>query len=97
MKFGGSSLADAEKITAAAKRALRQRKAGNRVVMVVSAMGKTTDKLVALARDVTPNPPKREMDQLLATGEQVNRHDHRQRPHESQDQEDRYRPYRSPA
>jgi aspartate kinase len=71
MKFGGTSVADAEKIRAAARRAAAARKAGNQVVMVVSAMGDTTDDLLALARQVAENPPKREMDQLLATGEQV--------------------------
>jgi len=71
MKFGGSSVADADKIRAAAKRAIETRKAGNKVVMVVSAMGDTTDDLVALARQVSENPSKREMDQLLVTGEQV--------------------------
>jgi aspartate kinase len=71
MKFGGSSVADAEKIRAAARRAIQTRKKGHQVVMVVSAMGDTTDELIALARQLTDNPPKREMDQLLATGEQV--------------------------
>jgi len=71
MKFGGTSVADAELIRAAARRAIRAQKAGNRVAMVVSAMGATTDRLVDLAAQITPNPPKREMDQLLATGEQV--------------------------
>ncbi len=71
MKFGGTSVADAEKIRAAAKRAIRTQKQGHQVAMVVSAMGKTTDHLVGLAGQVNPNPPKREMDQLLATGEQV--------------------------
>ena len=71
MKFGGTSVADAEKIRAAARRAIRKSKAGHQVVMVVSAMGKTTDHLVDLAKQLTVNPPKREMDQLLATGEQV--------------------------
>jgi aspartate kinase len=71
MKFGGTSVADAEKIRAAARRAIRAQKAGNQVVMVVSAMGKTTDHLVDLADQITKDPPKREMDQLLATGEQV--------------------------
>jgi len=71
MKFGGSSVADAEKIRAAAKRAIRTRRAGHQVVMVVSAMGDTTDHLVDLARQVSAAPPKREMDQLLVTGEQV--------------------------
>ncbi len=73
MKFGGSSLADAEKIRAAAARAIRTQKAGNKVVMVVSAMGDTTDDLVSLSKQVScgNEPPKREVDQLLATGEQV--------------------------
>jgi aspartate kinase len=74
MKFGGTSVASAEKIRAAAKRAIRKHRKGQKVVMVVSAMGKTTDTLVDLADQVTPKlpePPRREMDQLLATGEQV--------------------------
>lgn len=70
-KFGGSSVADAEKIHRCARRAIRAKLDGYQVVMVVSAMGKTTDKLVALANEVNPNPPKREMDMLLTTGEQV--------------------------
>jgi aspartate kinase len=70
-KFGGSSVADAEKIHRAARRAIRAKLEGHKVVMVVSAMGKTTDKLIALAHEVNPNPPKREMDMLLTTGEQV--------------------------
>ena len=73
MKFGGTSVADAEKIRAAAKRAIRTRKQGHQVVMVVSAMGKTTDHLELLASQCMKDKPapKREMDQLLATGEQV--------------------------
>lgn len=71
MKFGGSSVADAEKIKAAARRAITTQKAGHDVVMVVSAMGDTTDHLVDLAAQLTASPSKREMDQLLATGEQV--------------------------
>jgi aspartate kinase len=71
MKFGGSSVADADKIRAAAGRAIQTRKQGHQVAMVVSAMGDTTDDLVGLAKQITANPPKREMDQLLATGEQV--------------------------
>ncbi len=70
-KFGGSSVADAEKIHRAARRAIKARLDGHQVVMVVSAMGKTTDKLIALANEVNPNPPKREMDMLMTTGEQV--------------------------
>jgi len=70
-KFGGSSVADAEKIRRCAQRAYDARRSGNDVVVVVSAMGRTTDRLIELAQDIAPNPPKREMDQLLATGEQV--------------------------
>jgi aspartate kinase len=71
MKFGGSSVADAEKIKACARRAIASRQQGHQVVMVVSAMGDATDELVELAHQIMPSPPKREMDQLLATGEQV--------------------------
>ena len=71
MKFGGTSVAGADRIRAAARRAIDTRKAGHQVVMVVSAMGHATDDLVSLAAQITDNPPKREMDQLLATGEQV--------------------------
>jgi len=70
-KFGGTSVADAEKIRAAARRALRAQQQGHQVVMVVSAMGKNTDALVDLAGQVCENPPAREMDMLLSTGEQV--------------------------
>ncbi len=71
MKFGGTSVATAEKIHRAARRAVQERLHGHQVVMVVSAMGKTTDELLALARAVSPSPPKRELDMLLTTGEQV--------------------------
>jgi aspartate kinase len=76
-KFGGTSVADAERIHRAAKRAIAARDRGNQVVVVVSAMGDTTDDLIDLAKQVCShggkeiNPPKREMDQLLVTGEQV--------------------------
>lgn len=73
-KFGGTSVADAEKIRAAARRAIRAQQAGHQVVMVVSAMGKNTDVLVELAHEVCQGggePPAREMDMLLSTGEQV--------------------------
>ncbi|MCC6661343.1 MAG: aspartate kinase [Phycisphaerales bacterium] len=70
-KFGGSSVADPDRIRRCAQRAYDARRRGNDVIVVVSAMGKTTDRLIELAGDVTPSPPKREMDQLLATGEQV--------------------------
>ena len=70
-KFGGTSVADAEKIHRAARRAIRAKLDGYQVVMTISAMGKTTDRLIALAQEVNPNPPKRELDMLLTTGEQV--------------------------
>src|SRR5438552_11298031 len=70
-KFGGTSVADAERLHRAAKRAVAAKEKGNQVVVVVSAMGHTTDELIHLAKQVCENPPKREMDQLLATGEQV--------------------------
>jgi len=70
-KFGGTSVADVEKIRAAARKAIRAQQAGHRVVMVVSAMGKNTDVLLDLASQVGDTPPAREMDMLLSTGEQV--------------------------
>ncbi|MEM9354544.1 MAG: aspartate kinase [Planctomycetota bacterium] len=70
-KFGGTSVADAEKIMAAARKAVRTQQQGHQVVMVVSAMGKNTDMLVDLAGQITEKPPAREMDMLLSTGEQV--------------------------
>ena len=70
-KFGGTSIADSEKILSAARKAIATQQQGNQVVMVVSAMGKNTDMLVDLARQINPRPPAREMDMLLATGEQV--------------------------
>ncbi|MDN7227005.1 aspartate kinase [Planococcus sp. N064] len=71
MKFGGTSVATPEKIIGVAKRAIREKEKGHRVVIVVSAMGKTTDTLLALAGEISAEPSKREMDMLLATGEQV--------------------------
>jgi len=70
-KFGGTSVADADRIRRCAQRAHDARASGNDVVVVVSAMGDTTDQLIELARGVSGSPPKREMDQLLAAGEQV--------------------------
>ena len=70
-KFGGTSVADSNKILAAARKAIRAQEEGHQVVMVVSAMGKNTDKLIALAKEIEENPPAREMDMLLSTGEQV--------------------------
>ena len=70
-KFGGTSVASPERIQNVAKRLIKKKEAGDRVVAVVSAMGKTTDELVALADAVNAAPAKREMDMLLSTGEQV--------------------------
>ena len=69
-KFGGTSVADAEKIRRAAERVIKAVKNGFQVVVVASARGKQTDELIADALELNPNPPKREMDQLLSTGEQ---------------------------
>ena len=70
-KFGGTSVADAEKIKNVAQNVIREKKLGNDVVVIVSAMGHTTDYLLKLAHDVNPNPSAREIDMLLSTGEQV--------------------------
>ncbi|MFM2433198.1 MAG: hypothetical protein RLZZ511_4412 [Cyanobacteriota bacterium] len=70
-KYGGTSVGTVERIQAVAERVKRTVAAGNSVVVVVSAMGKTTDGLVKLAGDLSANPNRREMDMLLATGEQV--------------------------
>jgi aspartate kinase len=71
-KFGGTSVADPEKILAAARKAIRAQQGGNQVVVVVSAMGHNTDLLIELANKVNPDSaPAREMDMLLSTGEQV--------------------------
>jgi aspartate kinase len=70
-KFGGTSVADAQKIKAAAAKAIARHAAGDRVVVVVSAMGHQTDILVDLARQISERPSAREMDMLLSTGEQV--------------------------
>src|SRR5215211_5209892 len=71
MKFGGTSVADAERVKAAARRIVQRKEAGNRVVAVLSARGKTTDQLVAMAHEVSPRPHPREMDMLLSTGERI--------------------------
>src|SRR5918994_6876473 len=68
-KFGGSSLADADRIRRVARRIARERAAGSDLVVVVSAMGDTTDELLALAAAITDEPDVRELDMLLATGE----------------------------
>ncbi len=70
-KFGGTSVADAGKIRAAARRAIAAHERGDRVLVVVSARGHTTDELIVLAKEVHERPPAREMDMLLSTGEQV--------------------------
>jgi len=71
MKFGGSSVADPEKIKHVASRLAAAKEAGAQVVGTVSAMGKTTDSLIALAHDVSPEPNARELDMLLSTGERI--------------------------
>ena len=70
-KFGGSSVANKERIFNVARRCIEDYKKGHDVVVVLSAMGKTTDELLAKARDINPGAPKRELDMLLTTGEQV--------------------------
>jgi aspartate kinase len=70
-KFGGTSVGSVERIQNAAKKIINEVNNGNEVVVVVSAMGKTTDELVRLAGEISKNPSKREMDMLLTTGEQV--------------------------
>ncbi len=70
-KFGGTSVATAERILAAARRAIRTKQAGHQVLVVVSARGDTTDELIALAEEICEHPPAREMDMLLSTGEQI--------------------------
>ena len=70
-KFGGTSVATPERVLSVAKRLVQRKRSGDKVVAVVSAMGKTTDDLIALANQVNTNPPAREMDTLLSTGELV--------------------------
>jgi len=71
MKFGGTSVGTTEKIMRVAQRAIKAKKEGSNVVIVVSAMGDTTDDLIGLAAKISKNPKRREMDMLLSTGEQV--------------------------
>jgi len=71
MKFGGTSVGDTDKIIRVAQRIINAKESGKSVVVVVSAMGHTTDELIELAKKVTKNPDRREMDMLLSTGEQV--------------------------
>ena len=70
-KYGGTSIADAQKIKNVARRIVETKEKGNQVVIVVSAMGDTTDKLVELAKEINPHPDEREFDVLLSTGEIV--------------------------
>ena len=70
-KFGGSSVANKERIFNVARRCVEDYKKGHDVVVVLSAMGKTTDELIAMAKNINPNASKRELDMLLTTGEQV--------------------------
>ena len=71
MKFGGTSVADAERIKRAARRIVSAREQGHRVVAVLSARGKTTDELISMAEEVSTSPDPREMDMLLSTGERI--------------------------
>jgi aspartate kinase len=71
MKFGGTSVANAERIKHAARRIVQSKESGNRVVAVLSARGKTTDELTAMAAEVSPRPDPRELDMLLSTGERI--------------------------
>ena len=71
MKFGGTSVADAERLKRAARRIVAARENGQRVVAVLSARGKTTDELIAMAEEVSTTPDPREMDMLLSTGERI--------------------------
>jgi aspartate kinase len=71
MKFGGTSVADAERLKAVARRVVAGREGGNRVVAVISAMGDTTDDLVRLAYEMSPRPKPRELDMLISVGERI--------------------------
>ncbi len=70
-KYGGTSMGDIERIQNVARRVVERKRKGNAMIVVVSAMGKTTDELVRMAQELNPNPSAREMDMLLSTGEQV--------------------------
>lgn len=70
-KYGGSSVADADKIRAVARRVMQTRDQGHQVVVVVSAMGDTTDHLLEMAKKISPNPERRELDMLLSVGERI--------------------------
>src|ERR1700720_2421124 len=70
-KYGGSSVADPTKLKRVAERVMQTRTSGHDVVVVVSAMGDTTDELLALAKTISPNPDRRELDMLLSAGERI--------------------------
>src|SRR5207244_4013454 len=70
-KYGGSSVADVSKMRTVAERVMKTRREGHDVVVVVSAMGDTTDELMSLAKQVSPNPARRELDMLLTAGERI--------------------------
>jgi aspartate kinase len=70
-KYGGTSVGTIEKIKGIAERVLKRKSEGNDMVIVVSAMGKSTDHLLQMAYDISPDPDKRELDVLMSTGEQV--------------------------
>src|SRR5437867_630410 len=70
-KYGGSSVADIEKIRAVARKVKARRDEGAQLVVVVSAMGDTTDELLALAKQISADPPRRELDMLLTCGERI--------------------------
>src|ERR1700683_3998298 len=70
-KYGGSSVADTNKLKRVAERVMRTRTSGHDVVVVVSAMGDTTDELLTLAKTISPNPDRRELDMLLSAGERI--------------------------
>src|SRR5918999_1554858 len=71
MKFGGTSVADTQRLRAVAQRLVAARETGNRVVAVLSAMGDTTDALLRLANEISPSPAPRELDMLISVGERV--------------------------
>src|SRR5262245_53544211 len=70
-KYGGSSVADVQRAMSVAKRVMETVRLGHQVVVVVSAMGDTTDDLLAMAKKVSPNPDRRELDMLLSAGERI--------------------------
>ncbi len=70
-KYGGTSVGSIDKIKSVAKRVISEKEKGNDVIIVVSAMGKTTDKLIEMSKEISPNPCKRDLDMLLSTGEQI--------------------------